>query len=99
MPTRSIVPRLNDEGSIGTSVKWWSDAYFIKLHVNGLVFSDNSLLPVVDSAYSLGDSSHRFSNVYVAQNVYINGVRSPVHTASTGTPSGGVDGDVHFQYS
>jgi hypothetical protein len=56
-------------------------------------------LPTVDNTVSLGDSSHRFTNAYVAQNIYVKGVRHPTPTYSTGAPSGGVDGDVHYQYS
>jgi hypothetical protein len=99
MATRSIVPRLSNEGSIGTGVKWWSDAYFTSLHANGIVIASNQILPTVDNTVSLGDSSHRFTNAYVAQNIYVKGVRHPTPTYSTGAPSGGVDGDVHYQYS
>lgn len=64
MATRGIVPRLNNEGSIGTTSKWWSDAYFVGMHVSTAVFTANKFAPEVDSAFSMGDSSHRFSNIY-----------------------------------
>lgn len=70
MATRSIVPRLNNEGSLGTSSKWWSDAYFVGLHVGTGVFTSNKFAPNVDSSYDLGDGTHRFGNIY---SVYFHG--------------------------
>jgi hypothetical protein len=64
MATRSIVPRLTNEGSIGTTTKWWSDAYLINLHVSTGVFTTNKFAPNVDNSFALGDASHRFSNAY-----------------------------------
>lgn len=70
MATRSIVPRLNNEGSIGTAAKWWSDAYFVGLHVSTGVFTANKFTPNVDSQFAMGDASHRFSNIF---SVYFTG--------------------------
>lgn len=64
MATRSIVPRLNNEGSIGTAAKWWSDAYFVGMHVSSGVFSTNKFAPNVDNQFNLGDGTHRFANAY-----------------------------------
>jgi hypothetical protein len=44
---------------------------------------------------------HYINGVYnlVNADLKVNGTRVPKHSASTGAPSGGVDGDIHMQYS
>lgn len=64
MATRNVVPRATNEGQIGTSTKQWSDGFFVGFHVDGLSFGNNALVPDVDSTNSLGDSTHRFNNIY-----------------------------------
>ena len=64
MATRNIVPRLSNEGQIGTATKQWSDGFFINFHVDGITMTGGKAIPEVDSANDLGDGTHRFNNVY-----------------------------------
>lgn len=64
MATRNIVPRLTNEGQIGTAVKQWSDGFFINFHVDGITMSGQKAIPEVDSTNHLGDATHRFHSVY-----------------------------------
>lgn len=64
MATRNIVPRLNNEGSIGTAAKWWSDAYFVLLKAGSVNFTAGSITPTTDNSVNVGGSSLRFANMY-----------------------------------
>jgi hypothetical protein len=64
MATRNIVPRLSNEGQIGTATKQWSDGFFINFHVDGITMTGKKAIPEVDSTNHLGDATHRFHSIY-----------------------------------
>ena len=63
MATRSIVPRANNEGSIGTSAKWWGDLYSKLANLADFVINGTTFLPLLDNTNSIGSNTLRFSEV------------------------------------
>jgi hypothetical protein len=63
MATRAIVPRANDEGSIGTAVKAWGAVYATLANLASFVFTANNMSPTVDNTDSLGAVDKRFSEI------------------------------------
>ena len=64
MPTRSIVPRENLEGEIGTSAKQWLRLWAAEANINGFYIYSNKIEPTVDNSMALGTVSNRFSEVH-----------------------------------
>ena len=63
MATRSIVPRANGEGAIGSAAKWWGHAYATAANMANFLFSGNDVTPLADNTNSLGSTSLRFKEV------------------------------------
>lgn len=49
MATRNFVPRANNEGGIGTSVKQWASGFFQKLAVGAITTAVTVLTPAADA--------------------------------------------------
>ncbi len=63
MATRAIVPRANNEGSLGVTVKWWGGLYTTLANISSFIFTSNNMSPTVDNASALGAVDKRFSEV------------------------------------
>ena len=64
MATRSIVPRANGEGGIGTSAKKWGNGHYNALNVGKLIFTDSLIEPSIDDAYNIGTANKRISTIH-----------------------------------
>lgn len=71
MATKNIVPRANNEGSIGTSVKSWASGYFNELNITG---------DAVGKTQSAKDNS-----IKLATTAYVDGAISDLVGAAPGT--------------
>jgi hypothetical protein len=60
MDTKSIVPRADEEGGIGTSAKKWLAGYFKTLYLSAQAITDNSIV-TIDSADAGDDEYCRFT--------------------------------------
>lgn len=63
MATRAIVPRADNEGSLGTPAKWWQLIYGKIANLANFHFEDDQMAPTVDNTSVLGTAALRFSEV------------------------------------
>lgn len=63
MATRSVVPRANGEGSVGTAAKRWGDVFTQGVKLPNILMEDHTIEPVNDNVTSIGLSGKRFKEV------------------------------------
>ena len=63
MATRAIVPRADNEGSLGTAAKWWNNIYSKIANIANFHFETDLMEPTVDNTQSIGSASLRLKEV------------------------------------
>ena len=62
--TNSVTPLTNNSGTLGSSTKYWRNAYIQDISVTNIEISGN-MLPLRDISSDLGSSLKRWRNIYV----------------------------------